>query len=88
MKKAVTDEFFKLVKFGITGVMNTAVDFAVFILLGYIGVPTYPSMVFRCRMLAAIKAWIVLWIAAERSPGAVSEMSAVGFKAVLLSLGI
>ena len=53
MKKAVTDEFFKLVKFGITGVMNTAVDFAVFILLGYIGVPTYPAQAvsYSCGMM-------------------------------------
>ena len=53
MKKTVIDEFFKLVRFGITGVMNTAVDFAVFMLLSYAGVYTYPAQVvsYSCGML-------------------------------------
>jgi len=53
MKKAVTDEFFKLVKFGMTGVMNTAVDFFVFMLLSYVGVYTYLAQMisYSCGML-------------------------------------
>ena len=53
MKKTVVDEFFKLVKFSITGVINTGVDFAVFIILGYIGVPTYlaQAVSYSCGMV-------------------------------------
>ncbi len=53
MKKTVIEEFFKLVRFGITGVMNTVVDFAVFMLLSYLGVHTYPAQVvsYGCGML-------------------------------------
>lgn len=53
MKKLITGEFFKLIKFGITGVMNTLVDFAVFMLLTHIGVNLYFSQVisYGCGML-------------------------------------
>ena len=53
MKKAMIDEFSKLVKFGMTGVMNTAVDFAVFMLLSYVGVYIYLAQMisYSCGML-------------------------------------
>lgn len=47
------NEFSKLVKFGITGVMNTLVDFVVFLLLTNIGVAIYLAQVvsYSCGML-------------------------------------
>lgn len=53
MKDFLTGEFFKLVKFGITGVMNTLVDFVVFMLLTNVGVAIYIAQVisYSCGML-------------------------------------
>ena len=53
MKDFLTGEFFKLVKFGITGVMNTLVDFVVFMLLTSVGLNLYFSQVlsYGCGML-------------------------------------
>lgn len=53
MKKLITGEFLKLVKFGITGVMNTLVDLVVFMLLTHFGLDLYISQVisYGCGML-------------------------------------
>ena len=53
MKDFLVREFFKLVKFGITGIMNTLVDFAVFMLLTNAGVAIYFAQVvsYSCGML-------------------------------------
>ena len=53
MKDFLKGEFFKLIKFGITGVMNTLVDFVVFMLLTHVGLNLYFSQVvsYSCGML-------------------------------------
>lgn len=53
MKGSLFEEFFKFVKFGITGVMNTVVDFAVFMLLSYLGLNAYlaQTVSYSCGML-------------------------------------
>ena len=53
MKNTIIEEFAKLVRFGITGFMNTAVDFVVFMLLSYVGVYIYLAQMisYSCGML-------------------------------------
>ena len=53
MKDSLIAEFFKLVKFGITGVMNTLVDCVIFLLLTHMGVAIYFAQVvsYSCGML-------------------------------------
>lgn len=51
--KGILKECAKFIKFGITGVINTAVDFAVFWLLSLLGVNQYLSQIisYSCGML-------------------------------------
>ena len=53
MKDLIFGEAKKLIKFGITGVMNTAVDFIVFLLLTHSGINIYLSQTisYGCGML-------------------------------------
>lgn len=53
MKDLLFGEAKKLIKFGITGVMNTLVDFVVFMLLTHVGLNLYISQVisYGCGML-------------------------------------
>ena len=46
------DEFFRFIKFGVTGVMNTLVDFTVFWVLSYLGINQFSSQVvsYSCGM--------------------------------------
>lgn len=52
-KKLFSGEIWRFIKFGLTGVMNTLVDYAVFLVLSYIGVNIYLSQVasYSCGML-------------------------------------
>lgn len=53
MKKFFSDEMWRFIKFGLTGVMNTLVDYIVFLVLSYLGVNVYLSQVasYSCGML-------------------------------------
>ena len=52
-KRSLTDELWRFIKFGITGVMNTFVDFAVFWVLSYLGANQYfaQTISYSCGML-------------------------------------
>ncbi|MBQ2752008.1 MAG: GtrA family protein [Oscillospiraceae bacterium] len=85
MKDFLLGEFFKLVKFGITGVMNTLVDFAVFLLLTHIGVAIYFAQVvsYSCGIL---NSYIVNRSWTFKSKGKFLGPQMVRFIAVNLSL--
>ena len=85
MKDYLLGEFFKLVKFGITGVMNTLVDFAVFLLLTHIGVAIYFAQVvsYSCGIL---NSYIVNRSWTFKSKGKFLGPQMVRFIAVNLSL--
>ncbi|KAF5039910.1 GtrA-like protein [anaerobic digester metagenome] len=53
MKKFFSDEMWRFIKFGLTGVMNTLVDYIVFLVLSYLGTNVYLSQVisYSCGML-------------------------------------
>lgn len=52
-KKLFSDEIGRFIKFGLTGVMNTLVDYGVFLVLSYLSVDVYLSQVvsYSCGML-------------------------------------
>lgn len=53
IKKLFSSEIWRFIKFGLTGVMNTLVDYIVFLVLSYLSIDVYLSQVisYSCGMI-------------------------------------
>lgn len=91
-KKLFSGEMWRFIKFGLTGVMNTLVDYMVFLVLSYLSVDVYLSQVvsYSCGML---NSYIVnrSWTFGSKKRFFSAQMLAfivVNSSLLLLSLGV
>jgi putative flippase GtrA len=89
-------ELWRFVKFGITGVMNTLVDFLVFTVLSYVGVNMYLSQVvsYSCGMLnsyAVNRKWTFRsqgsFFGSQMGKFLITNLSLLGVSLVVLNIG-
>ncbi len=91
-KMLFSGEMWRFIKFGLTGVMNTLVDYTVFLMLSYLGINVYISQVvsYFCGML---NSYIVnrSWTFGSKKDFFSAQMMrfiVVNLSLLLLSLGV
>lgn len=86
-------ELWRFFKFGVTGFMNTAVDFVVFLVLSYLGVGQYVAQVisYSCGMLNSYvinRLWTFRGCGKRMFGAELPRFVAVNLCLLLLSLGV